>query len=436
MPLVFVHGVNVRAGDTEEEQRQFKLGEATRDELFRTVVFKNKNLHICNPYWGKFGPQFPNGGTPLAVPLPGGQMLGPSETALAEVLQAVTPYRIADITAQQQEDEVRDFFLRIAREVSLSVSVNALIAASSVIATEDTDEATQQVVKRRAAFAAQAAAYAQQPTPWLWEKDQDSGHYRLQTDEQFLQRLQAALPPTEISGQEALGVLDTFGKVLRKVHQTVRKVMQAVVHTVAGAVAGAAVGSAINVDPAVLALRPAVTRPVAIFLGDVFTYLASRGDKDNPGQIVQEILSTLREAAAVRTDKDPLIVIAHSMGGNIVYDILTSFAPDVKVDALVTVGSQVALFKEIGLYVEDQKGGDERSARLPVNLKRWINIYDRVDILGFALERIYGHQDNILEDYAFDNEQTPFGAHTAYFVQTRFHERLRVRLLEWEIINS
>ena len=69
-------------------------------------------------------------------------------------------------------------------------------------------------------------------------------------------------------------------------------------------------------------------------MGDVMTYLVHRGTPKDPGEIVSIVLKKLREAKNNTPDhgRDPLIVIAHSMGGNIVYDILTSYAPDLKID--------------------------------------------------------------------------------------------------------
>ena len=46
------------------------------------------------------------------------------------------------------------------------------------------------------------------------------------------------------------------------------------------------------------------------------------------------------------------MIVGHSLGGVITYNILTHFAPEIAVDVFVSVGSQVALFEEMTLYRE------------------------------------------------------------------------------------
>jgi hypothetical protein len=160
----------------------------------------------------------------------------------------------------------------------------------------------------------------------------------------------------------------------------------------------------------------------------VFTYLNTRGDKDAPGEVACIVRDALREGVAKRTTEDSkLVVVAHSMGGNIVYDILTHFDPAITVDAFVTVGSQVALFKELKLYVEDKgmPGGAGLTTK-PVNIGTWINVFDPLDVLGFAAEGVFAG----VRDFAFATQASPLDAHSTYFIRPNFHARLRARLAE------
>src|SRR6266511_5766549 len=77
--------------------------------------------------------------------------------------------------------------------------------------------------------------------------------------------------------------------------------------------------------PADLAAKPAgwlvhtlAQDSIEMLVGDVAWYFEQRGPKQNPGPINQEVITSL-EAAPSRNSK--LIVVAHSMGGNIVYDV-------------------------------------------------------------------------------------------------------------------
>jgi hypothetical protein len=151
----------------------------------------------------------------------------------------------------------------------------------------------------------------------------------------------------------------------------------------------------------------------ALFLGDVITYFASRGSPERPGKIVEEVLAgLLRGENLLQAKGGPLIVLAHSMGGNIVYDILTHFAPgrlQVPVD-LVTVGSQVGLIKELGFF----EGRDPNG--LPQGLRSWVNVYDPLDVLAFlAAPTCEG-----AVDLPYSNNTGLLSAHTAYFHQPGF----------------
>ena len=184
--------------------------------------------------------------------------------------------------------------------------------------------------------------------------------------------------------------------------------------------------AAFVINPAARAVRPYLHHRVSVFIGDVFVYLSSR-EQPNNGPIVAEVKNSLERAAAAKTSDDrPLIVVAHSMGGNISYDIFTSFAPDVEVDLLVTVGSQVGFFEELKLFkLRDAAIKAPQKMRRPPNVKRWINVVDPTDPLAYAVSDIF--DDTI--DASFDSDAPVWSSHSSYFVRPLFHERLRARIL-------
>ncbi|WP_261663946.1 hypothetical protein [Deinococcus sp. Marseille-Q6407] len=99
---------------------------------------------------------------------------------------------------------------------------------------------------------------------------------------------------------------------------------------------------------------------VPIFLGDALTYLNGRGTPQYPGPVPQRIVETLQRAhARAKAENEPLVVISHSLGCQLVYDALSSVLPgrpelaDLRVDLWCAVGSQLGLFKELGLMMED-----------------------------------------------------------------------------------
>jgi hypothetical protein len=95
----------------------------------------------------------------------------------------------------------------------------------------------------------------------------------------------------------------------------------------------------------------------------------------------------------------------------------------------VSVGSQVAHFEELKLYKASQPAavasGKAKKAATPANIRRWINIYDEVDLFAYAAERVF---DRVDVDGRYDTETYTIKAHGAYLLQDRFYRRLRSRV--------
>jgi pimeloyl-ACP methyl ester carboxylesterase len=139
------------------------------------------------------------------------------------------------------------------------------------------------------------------------------------------------------------------------------------------------------------------------------------------------VKDALAEADVLRTETgEPLIVVAHSMGGNIVYDLLTSSLTGLHVDTFVTVGSQVAVLEELKLFRSSDpaipKSSSMKMVPKPANIGRWLNVFDTHDPLAFAIGRVF---DDV-EDYRFATGRV--WAHGGYFLEPTFHQRLGVRL--------
>jgi hypothetical protein len=177
---------------------------------------------------------------------------------------------------------------------------------------------------------------------------------------------------------------------------------------------------------AVKLLRSKLHENAALFFGDMMTYLNERGaSRDDAGPIATNVMTKIDEALAAPS-RTPLVIVAHSMGGNIVYDILSQFRPDLSCDALVTVGSQVGLFEELCLLVKGKTDGCPDLAKVAAlpNVSRWINVFDYNDVLGFAASRIF----NGVDDYAYSTGKGVVKAHSSYFVMPSFYRRLAARL--------
>src|SRR5204863_1948564 len=100
------------------------------------------------------------------------------------------------------------------------------------------------------------------------------------------------------------------------------------------------------------------------------------------------VLKAFDKARAAAPD-EPFVIIGHSLGGVITFDLLSHYRPELEVDLFVSVGSQVAHFEELKLFkASDKSIGTPKRATTPANIKRWINIYDEVDIFSYAAERV------------------------------------------------
>lgn len=168
-------------------------------------------------------------------------------------------------------------------------------------------------------------------------------------------------------------------------------------------------------------LRPALTEIAALLLGDVMTYLANRGERETPGAILQTVRTALAPAP-----NEPLIVLTHSMGGNIFYDLMTYYSPEVQVDAWISVAGQVGLLEELKLFkASDPTVCSPKRVVVSPNIGYWLNVYDPVDVLGFAAATIF---DGV-EDMPYKTG-SGWSAHALerYFGAPRFYETIAPKL--------
>ena len=159
----------------------------------------------------------------------------------------------------------------------------------------------------------------------------------------------------------------------------------------------------------------------------VFVYLKDR-EIEGGGKILNTVKESLIKAQRAKSqDDDKLVVIAHSMGGNIVYDILSHFEPGIEVDVFVTVGSQVGMFEELKLFKSsDDQIGAPGKVPLPQNIKKWINVFDVNDLLAYSTDRIF----DCSEEFKFSSKTPAWSAHTTYLASPEFHQRLQHRITE------
>ncbi|MFG2605598.1 hypothetical protein ACGFT2_18940 [Streptomyces sp. NPDC048514] len=153
--------------------------------------------------------------------------------------------------------------------------------------------------------------------------------------------------------------------------------------------------------------RSALTDAAHPAAGDVLLYL-SRG-------------AALREALAqaVLAAEPPVVLLAHSLGGIAALDLLV-LRPLPEVELLVTVGSQAPFLYELGALPSLEHG-----TPLPAHVPRWLNVYDRRDLLGYVGAGVFPGR---VHDIAVDGRQ-PFPlAHSAYWSNPELYRVLAPEL--------
>jgi hypothetical protein len=181
-------------------------------------------------------------------------------------------------------------------------------------------------------------------------------------------------------------------------------------------------------------VRPWLNDLASVFIGDVFEYLKNRGDASAPGDIPRLVLDGLEAAHRDKVKKnEPLVVITHSMGGQLVYDVLTHFIPEapershLRIDFWCATASQVGLFEELKLFkLAEQSIGTPKRAPFPQSLGVWWNVWDSNDFISYTAKPIFDDVD----DEAYDSGLSLVTAHSGYLRRPSFYRRLAARLAD------
>ncbi|GAA0522643.1 hypothetical protein [Deinococcus depolymerans] len=181
-----------------------------------------------------------------------------------------------------------------------------------------------------------------------------------------------------------------------------------------------------NVQRAMLELRRPLEAFVPLFVGDVLAYLNTRGTPDAPGPVPRRVLGALRAAHAARTHPhEPLVVLTHSMGGQLMHDALSAFLPadpalqDLRVDFWCAAGSQVGLFHELGVTL-----GGAPDTLASARLGYFWNVWAYSDLLSFRAQGVVPGA----HDTAFPLPGLVRSDHVAYLTDADFYRTLAAKV--------
>jgi len=151
--------------------------------------------------------------------------------------------------------------------------------------------------------------------------------------------------------------------------------------------------------------RGALSDGAAPTAGDILCFLAhGTGARTYVGSAIRDL------------GPGPTYLLAHSLGGIISADLLIRDAVPA-VAGLVTVGSQTPFMYEIGAFP-----ALSHPDPLPDHMPRWLNVYDRRDVLSYVGEGEFG---NRIRDLRVDNGQPFHQSHSAYWTNAELWSAVR-----------
>ena len=373
MPIVFVHGV------AQRNQKQFGEGVEVflREYVAPRLNAANpESVAVLNAYWGRLGAAYAWDG--LAVPAPFARQMGAADNDLQIAAS------IADVPTMVK-----------AGDAEAAIVADVLLSTAPTAAIDPLYSLTPEVAAR------------------IIEKDESQ---------------------TDAAGESLTAV--SQGVILDQISDAIQEGVDRFK------------GSPGMLLSRVLTLaRGPINASVTRFLGDIFVYLngrtkgrsmteEQRGDTEGePGAIPQAVLDVLWDAANTAPN-EPLIVLSHSMGGQLMYDIVTYFLPNlkksnpgkwdrVKVSFWGAAACQVGLFEEMKLFkISSDKYSAAQHNKVPGPAEDlvgyWWSVWDPNDFLSYRTQGIFERVD----DFMFNGGASVLAAHGAYLVRPSFYKKL------------
>lgn len=415
MPLFFIHGVNVRIEDKDYEKDRSR-----RTKLFQDMVLdpltnygvQYERIKVHDIYWGDLGVSFSwkLASVPKIKTLDAfgpDDVSVPTDLMVEEALEAIaTNDSVEEIAAAS---DLPPGSLKLASRKDPVRFAEALLLPTLVSDYDISDETPTEEGELQAFLAQATRDAASDPAVQAAMNDAVTDIDLIKILSRAIEKRFHALTEDAAlqgdNGQESYGPLLFDGARSR-----IRELFERAIHLPARAVS----------VQTLRFVRPGFHRKFSRFLGDIFVYLQHRGNPSNPGQILQRVISELKTTPRAHPD-EPTIVVTHSMGGNILYDVLTSFDQDLFIDVWISVGGQVAQFEEMKLFVASDKSvvTPAQVEGIKNRVGYWLNVYDPADSFSFMASPVFAGVD---ADLSFSTGTGPVRSHGEYFGLASFHK--------------
>ncbi len=428
MPIVFVHGVATR--DTSKDYSKWWDGLEIflREKIAPVISSRPDRVGIRDAYWGDLGVKFAWNGASRPRSLLGQGAGGDEPSQMAQAIASASQPGAfeggpTESSAQKpaigklptkDQDGVVETKRPITRPSALTPAELSDLAATALLTVVN-----EPPLRAAAAIAADEISHDETARKLL--AAQPGAESEIDLLQTMIQDRAVDVMKRQ-SGLTGMGASDWLGRFSESVLESLNRADSA-----PGYVLTKALGE----------LRKPANNLVTLFIGDVFEYVNQRGTPKNPGPIPARVIEHLKAArVAPEAATEPMIVLSHSMGGQIVYDVVTAFLPhdpsgqDMRVDFWCATASQVGLFMEMKQFLGEYKeyGADKPNKLVPLPDKKylggWWNVWDPNDFISYTARGIFDGVD----DEPYNSGMSLMHAHSGYLERPSFYNRFGEKL--------